>query len=44
MLAFWALLKIAFKNTFTYRTSVLVGFSGSILVILAQIAIWTYIF
>lgn len=41
---FAAFVRIAFKSNFAYRSSVLMGFLGSIFSIIVQIAIWQYVF
>ncbi len=40
----WAFLRIAFKNSFVYRSTVFIGIFGSFFGILAQIALWSFIF
>ncbi len=41
---YWAFSSIAFKNAFAYRTATFLSIFGSVFSILAQIAIWHYIF
>ncbi len=44
MHAYWAFFRIAFKNSFAYRSSVFMNLFGSVISIVAQLALWVYIF
>ena len=39
-----AMFRISFKNTFAYRASVLTGIVGSLFSVVAQIAVWRWVF
>ena len=40
----WGFFKISFKNSFAYRTSVVIGIIGAVFAILVQIALWSFVF